>query len=296
MTVISSDWSASRRYTSWRRRSVPNRILRESIRTSPTVDLLSASAEVLFYRMITVADDYGRFEADPRILRSMCFPLRVDCMTTAAVEALYAELEAAGLVSTYTVNAKKFGVFATWGKYQRVRAAKSKFPEPPIQAASPTDDGGLPSPAVKCPQPADIGGQPPPNAPVFESRNTRVESEKASALPPSFSLTPKLLQTATKHGLRMPEKEFATFCSHHRAKGSMFACWESAWGNWCSRSHKFEGPSRPSSRSPGPPMRHVASVAEVEAFAAKQAAEFEQRAKAETERYEAADKNKERTP
>lgn len=271
---------------------MPNRILRESVRTSPTVDSLSESAEVLFYRLITVADDFGRFEADPRILRSMCFPLRVDYMTTETMVTLYGELAAAGLVRTYHVNGKTFGQFVTWGKYQRVRAAKSKYPEPPIQATSPTDDSNLPSTA-------DIGGQPPSNVPVFvfESRNTRVEGERASAnawkspLPQKFVLTPEMRQVSAKHGLRTtPEAEFEKFCAYHRDKGTTSASWESAWESWCIKSHEFKGPSRSSS----PPSRHVASAAEIEAFTAKQAAEFNQRAKEENEREAAAAKNKER--
>ena len=41
---------------------MPNRILKESIRTSDTIGELSWFEEVLFYRLIVSCDDYGRFD------------------------------------------------------------------------------------------------------------------------------------------------------------------------------------------------------------------------------------------
>lgn len=39
---------------------MPNRILKESITTSETLDSLSAEEERLFYRLLVICDDYGR--------------------------------------------------------------------------------------------------------------------------------------------------------------------------------------------------------------------------------------------
>lgn len=46
---------------------MPNRIIRDKCRTSISLDKLSFGAECMFWRLTTVADDYGRFEADARI-------------------------------------------------------------------------------------------------------------------------------------------------------------------------------------------------------------------------------------
>jgi len=52
----------------------PNRILRDYT-DSLRFDGITADAERLFVRLIMKADDYGRFHAEPRLLRSGCFPL-----------------------------------------------------------------------------------------------------------------------------------------------------------------------------------------------------------------------------
>ncbi len=114
---------------------MPNRIIKDSVTTSPTLDALSPEAERLFHRLVTKADDYGRFEADPRLLLALCFPLRIGKWTPARVERWYAQLEAVGLVRSYIVESRPYGWFLTWGKHQRVRNQQSKYPPPPDPAA-----------------------------------------------------------------------------------------------------------------------------------------------------------------
>lgn len=57
---------------------MPRRLLREGILESRPVNRLSESAEVLYRRLMSVVDDYGRFEADIDIIRARCFPLQLD--------------------------------------------------------------------------------------------------------------------------------------------------------------------------------------------------------------------------
>lgn len=109
---------------------MPSRIIRDSCRTSPTLDQLSDGSERMFWRLTTVADDHGRFEADPRVLLSDCFPLRVHRIKITQIEAWLREMIACGLVTAYVVNGRRYAFFNTWTKYQRVRAAHSKYPEP----------------------------------------------------------------------------------------------------------------------------------------------------------------------
>jgi hypothetical protein len=115
---------------------MPNRIIREAARTSPTLDALSDGAERMFWQLTTVADDFGRFEADPRVLLAQCFPLKVGVLSVAQVQQWYAEMEQGTLVQTYQQNGHCYGFFVTWTKYQRQRAQESKFPPPP---ANPTE-------------------------------------------------------------------------------------------------------------------------------------------------------------
>ena len=108
---------------------MPNRIIKESICTSDSVDSLSAFQETFFYRLTVNCDDFGRMDARPKILKSKLFPLkdiREDQMK-AALEAL----SSAELVILYEVDGKPFLQMKTWEKHQQVRARKSKYPEPP---------------------------------------------------------------------------------------------------------------------------------------------------------------------
>ena len=124
---------------------MPNRMLRESCRTSPTLDVLSDGAERLFWRLLTCADDYGRFEGEPLLVKAACFPRRVDTLPTATVAGWLDELIAADLIRAYVVEGKAYAHFVTWAKHQRVRESKPKYPEPP--APQPVaEDTPVPSP------------------------------------------------------------------------------------------------------------------------------------------------------
>lgn len=112
---------------------MPNRVLRETICTSETVDQLSWFEEVLFYRLIVNCDDFGRFDGRPAIVKSRLFPLK-DNLTNASVEKALQGLANAGLVALYVFEGKRLLCLPTWGKYQQIRARESKYPAPPTSA------------------------------------------------------------------------------------------------------------------------------------------------------------------
>jgi hypothetical protein len=70
---------------------VPNRIVRPGILSSDRVNALSPDAEVFYRRLMSVADDYGRFVADWRVLRSELYPLLADRVTQEQIESRLAE-------------------------------------------------------------------------------------------------------------------------------------------------------------------------------------------------------------
>ena len=110
---------------------MPSRIIRESSRTSPTLDQLSGDAERLWWRLTTVADDYGRFEADPRVVTAACFPLRAGQRGWVAFVARWMdELERSGGIERYEIRGRIYGHFVQWEKYQRKPLSKPKFPSP----------------------------------------------------------------------------------------------------------------------------------------------------------------------
>jgi hypothetical protein len=123
--------------------TMPNRIIHESARFSPTLAVISPPAERLFWRLITVTDDFGRFNAETAIVKAMCFPL-FPKLTSDQIDAQLSELVSSGLIQTYRHGEHRLGYFLTWSKYQTCRAVKSKFPGPDDNGSErlQTFDGG----------------------------------------------------------------------------------------------------------------------------------------------------------
>lgn len=143
---------------------MPNRIIRESICTSDSIDGLSWFEEVLFYRLIVNCDDFGRFDGRAAIIKNRLFPLK-ESLTLRAVDAALHGLANAGLVTLYMFEGKRFLCLPTWHKYQTQRAKVSKYPAP--------DKKGNASEIICKQVQADI--------PVFENRESRIEFEMREA-------------------------------------------------------------------------------------------------------------------
>jgi hypothetical protein len=109
---------------------LPNRIIKESICTSPTIDRLSVEAERFFYRLIVKCDDYGLYYGDERILLGACFPLRVSEIKCDQVRSWLSELETVGLIIRYQVDDRVYISFTSWADHQNIRAKRRKYPEP----------------------------------------------------------------------------------------------------------------------------------------------------------------------
>ena len=108
---------------------MPNRILKESIRVSDSIDRLSWFEEVLFYRLIVSCDDYGRYDGRPAVIKNMLFPLKENLTLQTVVKAIN-NLASAELVVLYEFEGKPYLYLPGWNEHQAVRAKKSKFPAP----------------------------------------------------------------------------------------------------------------------------------------------------------------------
>lgn len=106
---------------------MPNRIFRDTT-GSKKINKLSAQQEVLFYRIMMKADDYGNFEADPTMINSLCFP-RKEGIRTSDISAWLKEILATGLIRYYEANGDHYLHIVNFG--QRLDRAKRKFPEEP---------------------------------------------------------------------------------------------------------------------------------------------------------------------
>lgn len=167
---------------------MPNRIIKESICRSDSIDTLSWFEEVLFYRLIVVCDDYGRFDGRPAIIKGACFPLKDDITKKHISEAID-KLSTAGLVRGYEVRGRSYLQLTAWDCHQQIRAKKSKYPSPDdeVENQSPgRSDTGLYAQEISseniCNQLISDDSKCPRNRESkYENRNTRIGIRETNA-------------------------------------------------------------------------------------------------------------------
>ena len=109
---------------------MPNRILKESVKTSAEIDQLTWFEEVVFYRLITTVDDYGCYDGRVVVLKNELFPTK-DTVPRKDIENALAKLEGVKLLVRYESNGKPYIYLPTWEEHQRIRNKKRKYPIPP---------------------------------------------------------------------------------------------------------------------------------------------------------------------
>lgn len=107
---------------------MPNRIIKESICTSENIESLTPFQETVFVRLIVNCDDFGRYDARPKLLSSRLFPLR-DVPIQDMEEAIQA-LQNADLITVYYVDGHPYLFMNKWLNHQQKRSDKSKYPDP----------------------------------------------------------------------------------------------------------------------------------------------------------------------
>lgn len=109
---------------------MPNRIIKETIRTSKNVNALTDFQFRVWLYLITYADDFGRGSADAELLKGFVFPRRKG-ITEGQIQKALDDLANIGMISLYEVDGESYFCFPNWGKHQRIQARKEKFPAPP---------------------------------------------------------------------------------------------------------------------------------------------------------------------
>ena len=121
---------------------VPNRIIKESINDSRGLSRCSLFAEDLYKRLLTYADDYGRFNADTEIMLARLYPREVLYVSEEDLADALSELAGEDKIAFYTsrvfhAGPKKggshigvYGCFPNWAEHQRVRDSKKRCPDP----------------------------------------------------------------------------------------------------------------------------------------------------------------------
>jgi uncharacterized phage protein (TIGR02220 family) len=104
---------------------MPQRFLKPGITTSKKWCSTSWVCQSFYIRLLTLVDDYGRYDAEPVLLKSHAFPLRED-IRASQVSALCKEMSQAQLAIFYKADGKMYVQLTNWT--ERVRADESKFP------------------------------------------------------------------------------------------------------------------------------------------------------------------------
>lgn len=167
---------------------MPNRIIKESICDDEKVAMLKDFEFRLWIGLITQADDAGRGDARPAIIKGRVFPLRDQVTVKIISDGLHA-LATIGLIDLYKVGGRLYYVLPSWSKHQRIRDCKPKYPapedadrendNPPKVAAS---CGELPQLAAHARGESESNTNPNP----IQSEEDSAEPQAASAPPAIF--------------------------------------------------------------------------------------------------------------
>ena len=111
---------------------MPTRYLKPGIRDSERIEAVnSPDAEILYYRLLVSVDDFGRTDARPLMVKSLCFPVRMRATADKCMQWLQ-ELVDTGLLVIYQSDGKPYLQLTKWDN--KPRADRSKYPAPPADA------------------------------------------------------------------------------------------------------------------------------------------------------------------
>lgn len=102
------------------------RVIKKSICTNPKIAQLSWFEEVVFYRLIVNADDYGCMDGRPEIVRQELFTVAKK-VTLTSISLALEKLNAVGLIECVAEKERPVIRIKSWGQHQRTRAEKSQY-------------------------------------------------------------------------------------------------------------------------------------------------------------------------
>lgn len=219
---------------------MPNRLLKEGIVDSSAIDNLTSDEEVFFYRLLVVADDYGRMDARPAILKSRCYPLKNFPKYAEKIDGMLRSLVRQSLVICYQVDGKPYLQISKWE--QRVRS-KEKYPSVECGQLSDicqTDDGHM---TDECQSIDGLGrglglgkglGKGKGNGGV-------ADATKPTRFPKDFQMTEEWHSFCVNERPDLnPQKTFDDFKDFwiSKAKDNTKLDWLATWRGWVRRQHK----------------------------------------------------------
>ena len=224
---------------------MPQRFLRPGITTSERWNSLSWDAQSLFVRLLTLVDDYGRFDGRPSVLHGACFAVwnelhpdaLVSCEQTAA---LCCQLASKKLVEFYVSSeasgAKKVLQIVQWQERARSESkwpgpndskplrfdsnvtANRSVPLPPSPSPSPS-----PSPITQPDEPAVIGS--PNGLPIESPITTPIGKPDVNPVNP-VNTTPRRFKPPSVEEVKLhaekiglPESQALQFWNYYESNG-----------------------------------------------------------------------------
>lgn len=106
---------------------MPNRTLREGLRSSPIINALSDRAARLYAHLLVSADDFGLMEWTPSWVKATAVPLLLWTMEETSAAML--DISEKKAVRLYEANGKPYAAMEKWE--QRQNAKFPRFPAPP---------------------------------------------------------------------------------------------------------------------------------------------------------------------
>ena len=133
---------------------MPSRIIREGINDSKAINQLSDSAEIFFRRLMSVVDDFGRYEADFTLLRAKLFGFKLDDWPEDRIGRALQECSTRinggdePLVLLYACGKKKLLQVSNFGQRRRTSKYAGPGELPMNQRNGATNAGKAPEPAA----------------------------------------------------------------------------------------------------------------------------------------------------
>lgn len=206
------------------------RIIRPGIRTSEAVaeNIRKGGwmSGVIYVFLLTIVDDFGRYDARPAILKSELFPFLQDLVREADVQRSLENMSRAGLVRLYSHDGKPYLEIQKFN--QRLRAKRSKWPAP-----------------IDTCQPHEIAGQCHDNVvtmPTDTDTDTDTE-EKEKSKERAGKFVPPTPSEVSEYGKSIGFAiDGVRFCAFYESKGwvvgkSPMKNWKAAVQTWKGNSH-----------------------------------------------------------
>jgi len=210
---------------------MPNRIIKESICTSDSVDQMTWFEECFWQRLIVNCDDYGRFDARIPVLKARLFPLK-EKLQNKEIESAIEKLSEIGCIVLYKCSGKPYLYLPSWENHQTIRAKKSKYPSPDSQDSS--DE-------IICKQMQADASECSRN-PIQSESNTKSESNAISNADKPRKFTKPTLEQVSQYinekGYDVDARKFFDYyesSNWHDAKGNAVKNWKQKVITWSGR-------------------------------------------------------------